>query len=169
MISSVLAKNISDNLSALPIGSGIIQIRELDWSVPPENWTWDHELVIASHSEQSSAAPSPALLQPPFDLIISADTIYSAELVQPMLRTLHALCAVSSSASATGRPPQIIICVERRDPLLLDRLLADAKENWKFTVERIPHKKLVKVVEKSSQWDRSDWEGVELWKFKANQ
>jgi len=108
------------------------------------------------------------LLQPPFDLIISADTVYSPDLVQPMLRTLHALCVVSSSASA-ARPPQIILCVERRDPVLLDSLLADAKENWKFTVERIPHKKLVKVVEKSSHWDRSDWEGVELWKFKANQ
>lgn len=86
-----------------------------------------------------------------------------------MLRTLHGLCAASSSASGAARSPQIILCVERRDPVLLDRLLADAKENWKFTVERIPHKKLVKVVEKSFQWDRSDWEGIELWKFKANQ
>ncbi|KAF9483914.1 hypothetical protein BDN70DRAFT_798899 [Pholiota conissans] len=153
VISSVLAKNISHNLSALPLDSGIVQIRELDWSVPPEKWMWDHDHVIASHSE------------PPFDIIISADTVYSLDLIEPMLRTLHALSTLSLSAS---RYPPILLCIERRDPALVDRLLTDAKELWSFSVERIPHKKLAKAVEKGSQWDKSDWEGVELWKFKLN-
>jgi hypothetical protein len=166
VISSVLAKNITNNLSALPAGSGTIQIRELDWSVPPEKWTWDHEHAIASHSGVSSAAQSSlSLLQPPFDLIISADTVYSLDLIEPMLRTLHALSMLSASAS---RYPLILLCIERRDPALVDRLLTDAKDNWSFDVERIPHKKLVKAVEKGSQWNKSDWEGVEIWKFRLH-
>ena len=150
VISSVLEKNISRNLSGLPIGSGTIQIRELDWSVLPENWTWNHESVVASHSEHLVPADgSLTLLRPPFDLIISADTVYSVELVEPMLRTLHTLSTLS--ASPTGSHfPAILLCIERRDPALVDHLLAAAKEKWQFQVERIPHKKVIKAVEKEA-------------------
>ncbi|KAF8969997.1 hypothetical protein BDZ97DRAFT_1915092 [Flammula alnicola] len=168
VISAVLEKNIKNNFSALPIGSGTIQIRELDWSVPPEKWTWDHELVIASHSELTSAAAvSLTSLCPPFDLIFSADTVYSTELIEPILRTLHALSILSASTSGSHFPP-ILLCIERRDPVLVDRLLTDAKGKWQFSVERIPHKKVIKAVEKAAQWDKSEWDGVELWKLKLN-
>lgn len=169
VISSVLDKNIKNNLSALPIGSGRLQIRELDWCVAPENWTWDHELAIASHAELPSSAHSSELLCPPFDLIFSADTVYSMELVQPMLATLHALSKLSATHPSSTHFPPILLCIERRDPPLVDRLLNDAKDKWNFRVERIPHRKFVKIVEKSTQWNRSDWDDVELWRLQLHE
>ena len=165
VISSVLQKNIANNLSALPIGSGTVQLRELDWLVPPAKWTWDSETIIASNypTIPSESKESPTLLHPPFDLIISADTVYATELVEPMLRTLHALSMLSSPSHF----PPILLCIERRDPILVDRLLADAKGKWGFTVERIPHKKLVKAIEKSgTRWAKDEWDDVELWKLR---
>ncbi|KDR81530.1 hypothetical protein GALMADRAFT_276302 [Galerina marginata CBS 339.88] len=148
VISSVLKKNIKNNLPNLPIGSGIIQISELDWSVPPDKWAWDHEHAIASHSALTPAAEV-SILQPPFDLIFSADTVYKTEL----------------SASASRFPP-ILLCIECRDPGLVDDLLKSASENWKFSVERVPHKKILKALEKRVDWEKSEWEGIELWKLK---
>lgn len=161
VISSVLHKNIKNNLAALPLHSGTIHIRELDWTVRPEQWRWDHELYIAfhpSHSVQSSSSHC----CPPLDLIYSADTVYSTELLERMLRTLHALSTLSAAACPLHRFPPILLCIERRDPLLTDCLLGDAGNVWHFNVERIPHKKLVKAVERSGvHWDRADWQDVD--------
>ncbi|KAF9567556.1 hypothetical protein CPC08DRAFT_626665 [Agrocybe pediades] len=165
VITSVLEKNIKNNLSALPIGSGTIQIKELDWCVPPENWTWDHESIIASPALLTPTGQASTPAHPQFDLIISADTVYSTELVEPILRTLHHLSVISASNSAS-HPPPILLCIERRDPMLVDSLLASAKHNWGFSVEQIPRRKLVKAVEKSSKWEKSEWDDVELWKLK---
>ena len=163
VIESVLKNNVTNNIAGLPPNSGIVQVRELDWFVPPANWIWNHKSII-SHSSPliPSATSCPSLLRPPFDLIISADTVYASELLQPFLRTLYSLSMLS-----TSRPPPIFLCVERRDSLLLDRLLSDAKDKWNFAVERIPHKKLARSLEKSGvQWKKSDWDGVELWKLR---
>ena len=161
VIQSVLRPNVSNNLATLPPGSGNVQVRELDWSVLPANWTWDHESIIAS---PSPFIPGPSLLHPSFDLIISADTVYAIELVNPFLRTLHALSLLSTSSS---RGPPIFLCFERRDPMLVDRLLSDAKNEWNFVVERIPHKKVARALEKSGvNWEKSDWEGIEIWKLR---
>jgi hypothetical protein len=166
VIQSVLKNNITNNLAALPPGSGTVQVRELDWFVSPANWTWDHESIISNTSPPTpSSTPCPSLLRPPFDLIISADTVYASELLEPFLSTLYNLSTLSMSVSS--RQPPIFLCVERRDSLLLDRLLSDAKEKWKFITERIPHKKLTRSLEKSGiQWPKSDWDGVELWKLR---
>jgi hypothetical protein len=166
VIQSVLKNNVTNNLTALPPNSGTVQVRELDWVVSPDNWAWDHNSII-SHS--SPLRPSPASCQsslcPPFDLIISADTVYASELLDPFLRTLYTLSTLSTSLSL--RPPPIFLCVERRDSLLLDRLLADASGKWKFAVERIPNKKMARSLEKSGvYWEKSDWDGVELWKLR---
>lgn len=85
--------------------------------------------------------------------------------MEPILRTLHHLSTISSSSSTLHAPP-ILLCIERRDPMLVDHLLASAKENWGFSVEQIPRRKLVKAVEKSSQWAKSEWDDVELWKLR---
>ena len=87
------------------------------------------------------------------------------ELVRPMLATLHALSKLS--ATSTHYPP-VLLCIERRDPLLVDHLLNDAKDKWNFRVERIPHRKFVKIVEKSAQWNRSEWDDVELWRLQLH-
>ena len=143
-----------------------MQIRELDWLVLPESWTWDNPLAVAS---QSPPEPTEAqnLLGPPFDLIVSADTVYSAELLGPMLRTLHALSTLSKSSAS--RFPPILLCIERRDPQLVDTLLQRARDEWHFAVERVPHKKMSRVVEKIAHWEKSEWADVELWKLRLTE
>jgi hypothetical protein len=164
VIHSVLNSNVTDNLTTLPPNSGTVQVRELDWFVSPANWTWDHKSIISHSSPLIPVYTSCPLLCPPFDLIISADTVYASELVEPFLRTLYTLSTLSTSVSSR---PLIFLCVERRDSLVLDRLLADANEKWKFLVERIPHKKLARSLRKGGvHWENSDWDGVELWKLR---
>jgi protein N-lysine methyltransferase METTL21D len=161
-ISSVLSPNIASNH---PISSSnIIQIRELDWLVPPESWDWTNPIAVASTNSSPSStvarADDPTILRPPFDLIISSDTIYTAELVQPLLRALHA------AVTASGSPP-VYICIERRDPALLDRALAEAKDVWGFTATRIGHGRVSRAMEKAGlKWTKEDWAEVEIWKLK---
>lgn len=106
----------------------------------------------------------------PFDLIFSADTVYKEALIEPLLRTLHGLSMISIAASASSRGPPILICIERRDSLLVDRLFLEAKEIWHFQVERVPLKKMAKAIEKGGvQWEKSEWDGIELWKMRLRQ
>jgi hypothetical protein len=168
IISTVLTQNVQNNLAQLPPASGTIQIRELDWTVPPELWAWGNATVIASASPLSPS-PEPLnqhFLNPPYDLICSADTVYSASLVEPLLRTLHALCKLSAAASASSRAPPVYLCIERRDLALVDRVLSDAKNTWGFDVDRIPHRKLAKAMREGGvKWDLDEWEGIEIWKL----
>jgi len=156
VIDSVLSQNISDNADLV---AGSIHVRELDWMVKPERWSWADAKSVTS--------PSPSTEEPfgpPFDLIVTSDTVYIAQLAQPLLRTIHALASLSS---AGGRSPLILLCFERRDPLLIDHTLNDARHVWGFKPERIPHKKLTQAMDRAGlKWDKADWDGVELWKLK---
>ncbi|KAI0375025.1 hypothetical protein BV20DRAFT_1010906 [Pilatotrama ljubarskyi] len=165
VVSTVLSGNISRNLTQLPPDSGTVQVRELDWTVPPDQWRWDHPDIIAS--TQVATPPSEAqqgpILGPPFDLIVTSDTIYSVALVTPLLRALHGLCR---SPLPEARCPPVYLCLERRDPALVDHALSQARDPWGFRVERISLKKLAKAIEKAgARWDKSDWEDVEIWKL----
>ena len=103
-------------------------------------------------------------LGPPFDMIIASDTVYIPQLTQPLLRTIHTLASLSS---AGGKSPLTLLCFERRDPLLIDHTLNEARRVWGLKPERIPHKKLIQAMEKAGlAWDKGDWDGVELWKLK---
>jgi hypothetical protein len=105
-------------------------------------------------------------LNPPYDLICAADTVYIPSLVEPLLRTIHALCKLSVAASARSRSPTVYICIERRDTALVDRLLSEAKNTWGFLVVRIPHKRLAKAMEKGRvTWAKGEWDGIEIWKL----
>ena len=173
VIDTVLAPNIRNNLSALPPEGGIIQVRALDWTVDPNEWSWNDPGAIALVQPSPSSLPSSptddtSLLGPPFDLIVTADTIYSSELVAPLLRTLKALCSLSTTTAfgKTGaqRAPPIYLCVERRDPVLVDQVLSEAAKTW--VVKRVPNNKLRQAMEKGGlSWDKSDWEDVEVWTF----
>ncbi|KAI0362249.1 hypothetical protein OH77DRAFT_1441621 [Trametes cingulata] len=165
VVSTVLSGNVSRNLTQLPPDSGTVQVRELDWTVTPDQWRWDHPHIIASSQAQDSIteAQQGSILGPPFDLIITSDTIYSTALVTPLLRALHGLC---HSSSPEVRCPPVYLCLERRDPALVDYALSQARDTWNFKVERIPSKKLAKAIEKAgARWDKSDWEDVEIWKL----
>lgn len=143
--------------------TGSIQVRELDWTVEPEQWSWTDAKSVSSPSLPKNP-PSEDTLGPPFDLIITSDTVYVPQLAQPLLRTIHALASISS---ARGKSLLILLCFERRDPLLIDRTLDDARQTWGFKPERVPHKKLAQAMDKTGlKWGKEDWDGVELWKLK---
>ncbi|KAJ7470706.1 hypothetical protein FB451DRAFT_1254581 [Mycena latifolia] len=162
VVSTCLAKNIESNISQLPPGSGEILVRELDWTVPPDRWLWDHPTIIASPTSSPAAQQQ---LPYPFDLIVSADTIYDMALVTPFLRTLHALCTLSGAALSSSRAPVVFICLERRDPAVIDRTLEEASI-WGFTATRVPPRKVSKALIKSGfKWDKEDWDDVEIWRF----
>ncbi|PFH50658.1 hypothetical protein AMATHDRAFT_144554 [Amanita thiersii Skay4041] len=170
VIATVLSDNINNNTNRLPFTSGRIQIRELDWTVYPDKWSWSNGHSITSIPTPctslhplSPQTPANELLAPPFDIIYSADTVYDPALIEPLLRTIHALSTLSCNKSCA---PPVYLCIERRDPALVDRLLADAKAVWQFNVERVPHKKLVKAMLRGGvQWEKHDWEGIEIWKL----
>ncbi|EGN95417.1 hypothetical protein SERLA73DRAFT_112904 [Serpula lacrymans var. lacrymans S7.3] len=169
--STVLLQNIAANSAQLPINAGSIQVRELDWTVPPDHWTWHNDNVIAAAGPLNPPSPSGSsvhLLNPPFDLIVSSDTLYSPELTQPLLRSIRALCIASAHAYSPPRTrgPPVYLCLERRDSSLIDQALLDARDTWGFRVERIPHKKVAKAMEKGGlKWHKDDWAGVEIWKL----
>ncbi|KAJ6596833.1 hypothetical protein DFH09DRAFT_1132850, partial [Mycena vulgaris] len=162
VITKCLAKNIENNISQLSPGSGEILVRELDWTVPPDRWLWDHPTIIASPVCSPSAEQQ---LPYPFDLIVSADTIYDLALVTPFLRTLHALCTLSAAALSSSRAPMVFISLERRDPAVIDRALEEASV-WGFTVNRVAPRKVSKALVKSGiKWDKEDWDDVEVWRL----
>ncbi|KZT26307.1 hypothetical protein NEOLEDRAFT_1162325 [Neolentinus lepideus HHB14362 ss-1] len=166
VVSTVLEENVSRNL-ANPTGDlGMINVRELDWTVPPSDWTWANLGGISSHPV-SDGVDDIELLRPPFDLIVTSDTLYSESLCTPLLRSLHTLCTQSSRSTPKGlRTPPIYICVERRDSALIDRALSEARSDWGFAVERVSQKKVTKAMEKGGlRWNKEDWEGVELWRM----
>ncbi|CCM02345.1 uncharacterized protein FIBRA_04440 [Fibroporia radiculosa] len=165
VISSVLAGNVARNASHLPSDSGLIQVRALDWTVAPDEWVWTNTRFIASPL-QGQFEDTGTTLEPPFDLIISADTLYSTDIVQPLLRALHSLARLSTIRAPAARPPQVYLCIERRDPALIDHALRDAHDVWNFMVERVPHKKVAKAMERGgAKWKKEDWEGIEIWKL----
>ena len=150
----------------MPPDSGIVQVRALDWTVPAANWSWDNSAVIASGDGVPASSDDTTLLAPPFDLILTADTIYSTDLVKPLLHTLRTLCELSAVTSPKGtrRRPPVYLCLERRDPTLVDYVLAEAAKTW--TVKQIPHKKLAHSLEKGGlMWEKTEWADVEVWTF----
>lgn len=166
VINSVLRQNIEYNLPNLPAGSGTVHVRALDWNVPPEEWVWDNDTLIAlpTRSSTNPAANTPQLT-PPFDLIVTADTVYLLSLVEPLLRAATHLCDASvTDTSSRKQWPPIYLCIERRDPIVLDKFLEDARSA--FAVEQLSKRVVTQAMERSGlRWDMEDWDGIELWSF----
>ncbi|KAL1714560.1 hypothetical protein EV715DRAFT_209438 [Schizophyllum commune] len=160
VVNKVLRPNIARNHTST---RQPIQVSELDWTIPPGDWRWDDAHAIATSSTRTSSPPlETTSLTPPFDLICTGDTVYSLELVTPLLRTLHAICNASKA-----RKPTVLLCLERRDPAVADKLLGDAKDIWQFVTEKVPQRKLVKALERGGcHWAKDDWDGIELYKLR---
>ncbi|GAA5910306.1 uncharacterized protein JCM6883_001149 [Sporobolomyces salmoneus] len=162
IVDGILCQNIKANESILEINAGPSQPRletkVLDWFQDPHEWEWD------GAGEEDVQEPT----GPPFDYIVSADTIYDPSLSQPLLRTLHALASRSSRSTTTS--PLVYIALEARDPALISDFLESAERDWSFKCSRIDHSKLRKLVESKESglgWEEeATWEGVEVWKLK---
>ena len=130
----------------------------LDWTMFPSQWTLADDEAEADDN-----------FKPPFHLIITADTIYKEELIRPLLRSLHALALESTPAVGSASSPLILVCLERRDPLLTETFFDRAKNVWGFKVQRVPATKLRRAVEKGLGCEWSDgWSEIELWKLKLS-
>ena len=147
-----------------------MECKELDWTVPNAQWTWDHPTSIAGHTlslSESSSSGDPALT-PPYDLILTADTLYTPELISPLLRSLHHLATLSTLPDAK-HSCAVYLAVERRDPALMDHAFDECSTTWGFKVERIRSSKIKKSLERAGvSWvsDKSLWEGVEIWRMR---
>ncbi|KIO06512.1 hypothetical protein M404DRAFT_999152 [Pisolithus tinctorius Marx 270] len=164
---SVLRNNIRTNLPHLhSTRVGTVQVRALDWLVSSDMWNWDDPLSITP-ATQSNEGPKASgveeTLRPPFDLIVSSDTLYDESLIDPLFATLQALCnqGRDTTSSLPNKPPVILIALERRDPALISTALARAP----VPLVQVPTKKLKKALDRSDiQWDGADWDGVEIWR-----
>lgn len=158
ILDSVLKRNIASNTSSLNI-----QARELDWTVPSEAWNWTDPVSITNSVHTSKSNQVESLFKPPFDIIFTSDTIYSHDLVQPLLDTILALALLS--AAADNHYPPCYVCLERRDPQLVDHFFARARQ-MDFAVSRIPHTKVKRALGKTGvDWNKEEWEAIELWKL----
>ncbi|KAH7889294.1 hypothetical protein F5I97DRAFT_499636 [Phlebopus sp. FC_14] len=163
---SVLRRNIAANLHQLSTDAGSIQVRVLDWTVPSDSWQWDDPMRITPDGDHPSESHRTLeeLLDPPFDLIVSSDTIYDSSLIDPFFRTLRALSLAGLQGSASVTPPKspvVLLALERRDPELINTALLRAP----VPLVQVPTKKIRKVLERTGMhWDGADWEGVEVWK-----
>lgn len=173
IVDAVLKINITDNPQ-----TGVVQVRELDWSVAPSAWKWNDPVSITSPrnepSQTSEQFDQPKLtsdveMSPPFDLIITSDTIFSAELAPHLLRTIQHLAQISGvSGTKAGQVlhPPAYLALENRDPFLVDKTLREAKDVWGFDVSRVPHAKVGAAMRKGGvDWEDEEWEGIEIWKL----
>ena len=156
----LLKSNIAFNKHNLPVDAGSIRAMALDWTKLPSQWNLANDGAEADDN-----------FRPPFHLIITADTVYKEELIQPLLRSLNALALESTptEGSASSPSPLILVCLERRDPLLTESVFDCAKNVWGFKVQRVPVTKLRRAVEKGLGCEWGDgWSDIELWKLKLS-
>ncbi|KAL5511661.1 hypothetical protein ACEPAH_4879 [Sanghuangporus vaninii] len=188
---------------------GTVQVRALDWTVPPEEWNWsDPESVTGSWSsamtvsrdirirtrmsravtDENFEAPGEELLGPPFDLIVTADTVYSPDLIMPLLRTIKHLILLSASPpqhtvisesksesklkfnskqKQKKSCPAVYLVLEKRDPAQLASFFSQAHDIWGLGAQRIPTPRVRRAMSRAglSHWKKEDWEGVEVWKL----
>ncbi|KAL5529234.1 hypothetical protein ACEPAG_5219 [Sanghuangporus baumii] len=182
---------------------GTVQVRALDWTVPPEEWNWsDPECVTGSSTISDSGdiriqtrmargvtdeSSGEELLGPPFDLILTADTVYSPDLIMPLLRTIkhlillsasppqHTVISESKSESKYSNSkqkqkkswPPVYLALEKRDPVQLASFFSQAHDIWGLGAQRIPTPRIRRAMSRTgfSHWKKEDWEGVEVWKL----
>ncbi|KAB5593060.1 hypothetical protein CTheo_3525 [Ceratobasidium theobromae] len=145
---ALLRRNVARNAPGL---AGSVHVRQLDWSVPPDLWDWDHPTSITAQPPSQPTSRS-------FDLVITADTLYAPDLTPHLLRTITHIQAL-----ATDHPVTTYIAFERRDPALIDAALALIPH-----LVRIPRKKLLKAVHSVGwHWQSADLHDLEVHKLKS--
>lgn len=177
IISSVLLPNIQNNarLHNLP---GTVQVRALDWTISPSEWNWDDGTFIAptSNCGYVSSCNRNTNLRPPFDLIVSSDTVYNPSLTTPLLRTIHHLLHLTSGRQSSSKPsrkksknpfPPVLLALEARDPEQIASFFQIARNDWELGGKRVPIPRVRRAMGRSGlgDWKSEDWDGVEVWEL----
>jgi hypothetical protein len=174
-LSQVLRPNIERNATRFALGS--ITATDLDWCTFPSN-------LSASTPPDEHDLPSDFVSQwqQPWDSIVTTDTIYHADLIEPLIKTLRTLSILAASAkridsqsknpnekSEASSYPPIYVALENRDPKLVNSALDAAKAHG-FILKRISQSRVDKCLLKSGwSWDRDakqDYDGIQLWKWR---
>ncbi|KAI7956108.1 hypothetical protein MJO29_007507, partial [Puccinia striiformis f. sp. tritici] len=169
-LSQILLPNVRDWMEDNP-SAGKICTCQLDWNLEPDcqsictafssdanlELTSDLNLPTESNEQVRISVRQDGLPTTSIDLIVSADTVYTVELIRPLLTTLTKLTTMSL------KQPLIYIALERRDPNLVDSFFRIAVEMG-FRATQVEHNRLRKWVD-SMGWIDGDWEAVEVWKL----
>ncbi|KAG8853389.1 hypothetical protein FRB96_008179 [Tulasnella sp. 330] len=139
----------------------------------PRNDTNPDEALSTSAPGGSQTTPTVPLdgttLGPPFDLIITSDTIFSVDLSPPLIRTIHHLCQASGFVVADEdkpRYPIVYLALENRDPITTNRALDEARDVYGFTLTKVLHSKVGGAMKRGGvDWTPEEWEGVEIWRL----
>ena len=155
---TVLCPNIETNTRNRSSEWGPIRCRKLDWFAHTGS---EEQGITAARSWMTHEDPDPEGSTLDYDYIITTDTLYSTPLTIPLLQTLR------SFSLACVTPPPILVALETRDPMLIASALEAAKAMG-FSLKKIAAGRMEKALGKSGWgWeDKSEWEGIEIWKWK---
>lgn len=159
---TLLASNLSRNSSLVDVGASapILEARPLDWFAEPSTWTWDQPSVTPLDSISPSQDALSTILSPPFDLIVTTDSIYHPTLSQPLLRTLTALTKLCPPSTP------VFVALEVRDPVLIAAFFDSARTEWGFKCAMVEEERLKMIVRRRlPEWEDEDWEGVQVWRL----
>lgn len=153
VLSTVLAPNVDTGARQLPAGSGSASAALIDWVAVAE-------AVGAGLPPFGSLEPSAVEHITRADVVVTTDTLYAPYLIQPLWVTLAAICA------PRDKPPAVYLCLERRDPRLVDAGL-DAGRAAGLEIRRVAHGRVAKALDRAGwKWAADDWAGVEVWRAK---
>ncbi|KAF8420984.1 hypothetical protein EV426DRAFT_536887 [Tirmania nivea] len=157
VIKEVLRNNIDTNLESVEALLGRTDVKVLDWTADPSTWRWDAAAWVSPNTSGGAGflRRSEAHIEPPFDLLITSDTIYEQTLIPSLLRTLYQLSILSKRTLPHWSPhskkslyPLIFLSLERRDVDVVDDTLQQAQDMG-FACEMIRTRKISKLMKKA--------------------
>lgn len=166
-ISQVLLPNVQAWIEKSHQWAGSLCVCKLDWTQPIDQRITHSTLqsglvkegVVNLNRLEGSSQSDDHTTNTHLDLIVTTDTVYAPELIDPLLKTLDEL------SSGSSRPPLIYLALERRDPGVIESFLKKSQEFMNFKTNRIDHQVLVKLTTQMG-WELDDWEGVEIYKLR---
>ncbi|TIA99932.1 hypothetical protein E3P96_02770 [Wallemia ichthyophaga] len=158
VVDRVLLRNVKSN------DYSNTQVGVLDWSTEPEAIDWKAIRCFIRISdmqwltERRQIDRGEHVLRPPFDLIVTTDTLYERTLTPQLLKHISYHLNQSGHSKA-------LIGLERRDSALIDEALSMIT-GMGLKLQQIPQQSLSKAVRDEYGWqDDEIWSGCELYKL----
>jgi len=153
LVDGLLTSNIERNAGKLHEQSGVpigrITAQVLDWTMDPASWTW-----LCEAASDGGGARTPA-----FELISTSDSIYSEQLVKPLVRTIQHLS--ETALQIKSKAPDVYLAYEHRDDAQYEAFLSEA-ERAGLRVKKVPTVKVRKAVSKAYGWRPEQYEGISV-------
>lgn len=154
IVDNVLMPNINDNAPLFQNASSL-QVQTLDWTQGEDVW----KTSKPSYCSRCVGAVCECGRHD-FDLIVTSDTIYKPEFVQPLLETMQFLCR--------PRNAKIVLALERRDSASIDSFLDQASDAGFARVQVKPLRISKALKNAEIRWTREDWAGIEIYEMRLS-